>query len=345
MNDVRTAGTSADDVSLPGVQPRVVVVIPTLNEERTIRDLLVVLRSDRLDPARTRFVIVDGGSSDGTRKIAEELIKRHSDLSLIDNPKKIQSAGINLVARQLADSWDILVRCDAHADYPPHYVPMLLESIARSGADSVVVPMDSVGDTCLQRAVAWVSNTPVGTGGSRHRAGTKSGFVDHGHNAAFKAAMYHRLDGYDETFSHNEDAEYDCRLRKAGGRIYLDTDIRIAYHPRGTFGTLWRQYFNYGRGRARTVLRHPDSLRLRQAAVPGHAVLFVASLIATPITWLGWIWPAVYVLLLAATALAIAVKRRSVCGLLAGPAAAVMHFAWALGFLGTFVRSGLNGKI
>ncbi|MDQ7250226.1 glycosyltransferase family 2 protein [Dongia sedimenti] len=325
-------------------QPGVAVVIPTLNEERTIRDLIGVLRSDRLDPARTRFVVTDGGSTDRTRSIVSELIAENTDVALIDNPKKIQSAGINLAARELGEGWDVLIRCDAHAEYPPHYIPMLLESLARSGADSVVVPMDSIGDTCLQRAVAWVSNTPVGTGGSRHRAGTRSGFVDHGHHAAFRAAMYRRLGGYDETFSHNEDAEYDCRLRKAGGRIYLDADIRIAYHPRGSFGSLWRQYFNYGRGRARTVLRHPDSLRLRQAAVPGHVVLFVASLLATPMTWLGWIWPAVYLAILAATSLGLAAKHRSPCGLLGGPSAAIMHFAWALGFLGTFLRAPIRGR-
>jgi succinoglycan biosynthesis protein ExoA len=325
----------------------VVVVIPTLNEERTIRDVLTVLRSDRLDPARTRFAVVDGGSTDRTVAIVRALMAERSDLVLIENARRIQSAGMNRAAEAHAGSCEVLVRCDAHAQYPPHYVPMLLESLARSGADSVVVPMDSIGDTCFQRAVAWVSNTPVGTGGSRHRAGTRSGFVDHGHHAAFKADMYRRLGGYDETFTHNEDAEYDCRLRKAGGRIYLDSAIRIEYHPRGRFGALWRQYLSYGRGRARTVLRHPESLRLRQGAVPAHVVLFGVSLIAAPFTWLGWLWPAAYVAVLALTSLALAVRHRSLCGLLAGPAAAVMHFAWGLGFLSVFVPrklSGLGGR-
>lgn len=323
-------------------QPKVAVIIPTLNEERTIRDLIGVLRSDRLDPTRTCFVVADGGSTDRTRAIVNELIAQSTDLVLIDNPKRIQSAGINLVVRELGEEWDVLIRCDAHAEYPPHYVPMLLESLGRSGADSVVVPMDSIGTTCLQRAVAWVSNTPVGTGGSRHRAGTRSGFVDHGHHAAFSAAAYRRLGGYDETFSHNEDAEYDSRLRKAGGRIYLDADIRIAYHPRGDFGKLWRQYFNYGRGRARTVLRHPDSLRARQAAVPGHVVFFILSLVWAPVTWLGWVWPLAYLGILGATSMMLAVKHRSPCGLLGGPAAAVMHFSWAFGFLGTLLRSAFG---
>jgi succinoglycan biosynthesis protein ExoA len=40
-----------------------------------------------------------------------------------------------------------------------------------------------------------------------------------------------------------------------------------------------------------------------------------------------------YVAVLGATSLGLAIKHRSPCGLLAGPAAATMHAAWALGFL------------
>lgn len=340
MDMHREAGR-AGSVSAPG-HPRVVVIIPTLNEERTIRHVLTVLRSERLDPGRSRFVVADGGSTDRTVEIVRAMMAERTDLLLLDNRKRIQSAAMNLAAKAHADECEVLVRCDAHAHYPPHYVPLLLESLARSGADSVVVPMDSIGDTCFQRAVAWVSNTPVGTGGSRHRAGTRSGFVDHGHHAAFRAETYHRLGGYDESFTHNEDAEYDCRLRKAGGRIYLDSAIRIEYHPRGRFGALWRQYLSYGRGRARTVLRHPESLRLRQGAVPAHVVLFILSLLATPFTALGWAWPAVYLGVLALTSVLLAARHRSLCGLLAGPAAAVMHFAWGLGFLSVFVPGKLR---
>jgi len=288
--------------------------------------------------------VVDGGSSDGTVAVVRSLIAERPDVTVIDNPKRIQSAGMNLAVASLGEGYQVIVRCDAHAEYPPHFIPLLLESMAKSGADAVVVPMDSVGDGCLQRAVAWVSNTPIGTGGSRHRAGTRSGFVDHGHHAAFSAEMYRRIGGYDETFTHNEDAEYDCRQRKAGGRIFLDADIRITYHPRASFGRLWQQYYNYGRGRARTVMRHPDSLRLRQAVVPGAVLLFIASLLATPFTILGWAWPLFYTGILAAASLLIAVKERSLCGLLCGPAAAVMHFSWAAGFVGQFLRAALGGK-
>jgi succinoglycan biosynthesis protein ExoA len=44
------------------------------------------------------------------------------------------------------------------------------------------------------------------------------------------------------------------------------------------------------------------------------------------------IWPAFYLLILAGSSLVQAARHRSVCGLLTGPVALVMHTAWAVGF-------------
>jgi len=236
----------------------------------------------------------------------------------------------------------VLIRCDAHAAYPPDFVPRLLAALQRTGATSVVVPMDSVGRSCFQKAVAWVSDMAIGSGGARHRGGRISGFVDHGHHAAFRMEAFRAAGGYDESISHNEDAELDCRLRDAGGMIYLDADIRIGYYPRASPAALWRQYFHYGRGRSRTMRRHPGSIRLRQLAAPSHLLVSLASAAAFVGTsqpaWLAW--PFLYLGLLGATAIFVAARQKSWCGLLAGPAAGIMHTAWALGYLGgmLFVR-------
>ena len=228
---------------------------------------------------------------------------------------------------------DILVRCDAHARYPRDYVAALIASMHRHSADSVVVPMDTVGDTCLQRAVAWVLNTPLGSGGAAHRAGRRSGFVDHGHHAAITIAAFRAAGGYDPSFSHNEDAEFDCRLKAIGGRIFLDADIRICYVPRHDLRGLACQYYNYGCGRSRTMRRHPTSIRLRQAAVPTHYVLTVASVItATIVSPLFLVYPICYLAALGIGSLAIAWKHRSSWAFWGAPAAFVMHMAWATGF-------------
>jgi succinoglycan biosynthesis protein ExoA len=316
---------------------RILVVIPTLNEAAVIARTLQDLDADLPAGTHATLVVADGGSTDGTQEIVARLAAGRADLQLVANPRRLQSAAVNLVAQRFGHEADILVRCDAHAFYPPGYVAALAASLERSAADAVVVPMDSIGDTCVRRAVAWLSDTPVGSGGSAHRGGRSSGFVDHGHHAAFRMASFLRAGGYDESFSHNEDAEFDCRQRALGARIWLDADIRLGYQPRGTVRGLWRQYRAYGRGRSRTVRRHPGSMRLRQLAVPLHLVSSLLALTLAPWWPLALVWPLLYLGALGLTGVLLAWRHRSVCGLLAAPLAATMHTAWALGFFGGFL--------
>jgi succinoglycan biosynthesis protein ExoA len=310
----------------------VLVVIPTLNEVHTIDGVLDVLAVDPPPDATLHFVVADGGSNDGTVERVREIARQRADVSLLHNPDRIQSAAVNRAAAVHGAGAEVLIRCDAHALYPSGYCRRLLHTLDRTGADAVVVPMDSTGSGCFQKAVAWVSDTPVGSGGSAHRGGQRSGFVDHGHHAAFRMASFRRAGGYDSSFTHNEDAELDCRQRAWGSRVYLDAQTRVAYHPRGNAAALARQYFRYGQGRSRTVRRHPESLRLRQLAVPVHLLFsLIALLLAARWPVLLW-WPGVYIAALAVTSLALAWRQRSACALLAGPAAALMHTAWAIGF-------------
>ena len=326
--------TRAHPASATMELPQTLVVIPTLNEAAHIEGVLRELAVGLPASAPVHFVVADGGSTDATPAIVRRLAEGWPwKLTLLHNPRRLQSAAVNLAVRQHGQGRDLLIRCDAHASYPAGFIQRLNESMVAHGADAVVVPMDSIGGAAWQKAVAWVSDTPVGSGGSAHRGGARSGFVDHGHHAAFRMASFCRAGGYDEGFSHNEDAELDCRQRALGSKIYLDSGIRIGYLPRDSFKGLWRQYRNYGAGRSRTIRKHPGSWRLRQMAVPLNALLVVGGLLLTPVSPWAASWAVVYAAILLATSLMLAAKHRSAVGLLAAPAAFAMHMAWALGFV------------
>ncbi|MEM7662269.1 MAG: glycosyltransferase family 2 protein [Pseudomonadota bacterium] len=314
---------------------QVLVAIPTLNEaahiETCIRSLMV--GDERL--ANVKIVVADGGSTDATRQIVEELSDEFPNVVLIDNPKKLQSAAVNLVAKhQSTASHTILVRCDAHAAYPPAYIMRIADNLAKRNTASLVVCMDAVGDdTCFQKANAWVVDTPIGSGGSAHRAGARSGLVDHGHHAGFVLDLFNEIGGYDESFSHNEDAELDQRLIAAGGEIWLDASIRIDYHPRSDVRSLAKQYYNYGRGRARTLIKHRKRPKLRQLAPVALFAGSVLGLALSVITPWSLILPLAYICLLALVSIWGVLATKSTCGALAGIAAGTMHMTWAAGFL------------
>jgi succinoglycan biosynthesis protein ExoA len=309
---------------------RALIVIPALNEAEGIASVVEQMLGDEhlVDPL---VVVADGGSSDGTREVVREISKRNTRVRLLDNPQRLQSAGVNRAVEAMAGDRPWLVRVDAHSEYPKNYASSLIEEAVRTGATSVVVSVNTIGQTQFQRAVAAAQNSPLGTGGSPHRNASSGQWVDHGHHGLCRLADYRAVGGYDETFSHNEDAELDVRLARQGARIWLTDRVRSNYYPRRTVKALAQQYFNYGRGRARTVLKHGTPLKMRQAA-PLAVAPAVAALALTPIFW-AFALPALAWSLAAVSAgAALALSRRDPVLLMSGPAAMAMHLGWSAGF-------------
>ncbi len=61
---------------------------------------------------------MDGGSTDRTVEIAHSMSAIHPNLRVVPNPKRIQSAAINLAARIADPRATALLQADAHALYP-----------------------------------------------------------------------------------------------------------------------------------------------------------------------------------------------------------------------------------
>ena len=321
---------------------RVLIVIPCLNEADVLADVVArILDDDGLQDAR--LVIADGGSTDGTRQIARRLAAEDRRVELLHNPRRLQSAALNLAARQAGAGAQWLVRVDAHAGYPRNYVSSLIDEARRTQAASVVVSMETRGVAPFQRAVAAAQNSPLGTGGSAHRSDGREGWVDHGHHALFRLADFLAVGGYDETFSHNEDAELDLRLARRG-RIWLTNRVRIVYYPRATAKALARQYFNYGQGRARTVFKHRTRLKLRQA-LPLAVAPAVILACGAPLFWplaipaMAWLTSALGFGLVSGLA------RRDPEAMAAGVPAAIMHLAWSPGFWREALRQPATARI
>jgi succinoglycan biosynthesis protein ExoA len=320
----------------------VLVVIPCLNEELYIANVVtrIAAEADRVD---LKIIVADGGSADQTRSIVEGLARSNSRIVLVDNPRRIQAAGINGAVWKYADQAQFLVRVDAHASYPDRYCEMLLNVQARTRADSVVVSMRTVGSTCFQRAAAAAQNSLLGNGGSAHRNKAANSWADHGHHALMTVAAFRAVGGYDETFSHNEDAELDARLIENRFRIYLTGDVEVTYHPRGTVAGLFRQYFNIGCGRARTFLRHRGSTKIRHLLLVtvAPAICLIALL---PYSALFVVPAAAWSLLCLGYGFAVGISRRDTCAATAGAAAIAMHAGWSFGFFRGLIR-GMSEKI
>jgi len=226
---------------------------------------------------------------------------------------------------------DFVIRMDAHAGYPHRYCQRLMATQAESGADSVVVSMHTKGRSCFQRAAAAAQNSLLGNGGSAHRNATSGRWVDHGHHALMTLDAYRAVEGYDESFTHNEDVELDIRLNEKGFRIFLMGDASITYYPRRSPAALFAQYFRIGRGRARNAIKHP------QRTKPRHLVLAVVApivslLLLAPISAIFAAPALLWSLLCLGYGLLVGLRLRDSCAAAAGLAAIAMQSGWSFGF-------------
>lgn len=323
------------------MQPFVTIVIPTLNEERYLERCLRSVLDDPYPRDRLELLVLDGGSTDATVAIAERLGDELPLVRVVHNPGRLQSVAFNL-ALQIADERaTCLLRCDAHALYPPGFVSRAVETLDRTGAAMVGFTAVATAEAPFQAAVAFAQTTRAGVGGSEYRLGGHSGWVDSAMHGCFSRSAVEAVGGYEETASHNEDAELSLRLREAGGGIWLDEELRVAYFPRGTVGGLARQYFSYGRGRAATVVTHRQRLQPRQLAPPvlviGNAALLLLVLATRRLPLLA---PIVAYLAALGGIGAVAAARRREPALLAAPVAlATMHHTWGSGFVVGLLRS------
>jgi succinoglycan biosynthesis protein ExoA len=315
---------------------RVLAVIPCLNEaahlEAVVRDLLA--ESDEID---LLVVIADGGSTDGSIAIAKRLAETHPNVEYLINGKRIQSAALNSAIRQFGQDRDFLIRIDAHCRYPNRYCQRLLTAQRNTGAASVVVSMTAEGDACFQRAAAAAQNSVLGNGGSAHRREAGGRYTDHGHHALMELPAFLAVGGYDEQFTHNEDAELDTRLTQAGYNIWLMAQSPIVYYPRKTAQALLRQYINHGAGRARTVLKHKRRLKLRQSlplAVAPAVLLLPLGLILP----LAAVPCAIWAALCLTYGAMLGLRSRDFCRGMSGLAAMIMHLGWSFGFLRVLLR-------
>ena len=319
--------------------PAFLIVIPCLNEASHLPGILDALCADPF-ARNARIVVADGGSVDQSSAIVRAYAQQNSRVVLLHNEKRIQSAAVNAAVRAYGDATPFFIRIDAHAGYLPNFLRALFEAQATSGADSVVVAMRAVAHTqsCFQSANAAAQNSVLGAGGSAHRKSGARRWVDHGHHALFVTEKFRVAGFYDENFTHNEDAEFDIRLAATGGRILLAADIVIDYYPRTKARTLWRQYYMFGRGRAKTVRKHNQNLKLRQWAPILIAPVALAAHFAPIWPWAAFPLAAYLVLCLGFGAL-IGLRDKTLCAAFSGVAALIMHIAWSAGYWRAFLFS------
>jgi GT2 family glycosyltransferase len=180
-------------------------------------------------------------------------------------------------------------------------------------------------------------------GDALYRHAKEAAYVDTVPFGGWRRILVEKIGGYDESLLSNEDYEFNARIRRFGGKIWLDPSIRSVYFARSTFTALAKQYIRYGFWKWKMLRRYPGTLRWRQALPP----LFVLSLVVGAVVALVSsafrgviaIELLLYFGILEWFALRAALQRREFFLIFGLPLAiVVMHVVWGSGFLWSMLQ-------
>src|SRR6267378_267792 len=132
---------------------KITVVVPVRNEENSIRLLLQGLLEQTLAPAE--IVIVDGGSTDATRRIVEEHAQPHSHIHLIREADWLaqlaEAARINPQADVVYGSWEPLTDT-----FFKECAAIVYGYVPTEKVDAVYIQSRAVFSSLLRRSV-WLA--------------------------------------------------------------------------------------------------------------------------------------------------------------------------------------------
>lgn len=109
------------------------IVMPVYNERHTIEEILRRVHAVGL---ADEIIIVDDGSTDGTREILDDLVAKYPAINLILHERNQGKGAAVRTGIQAAKS-DLLLIQDADLEYDPRDYPILLKPIEEGIADVV----------------------------------------------------------------------------------------------------------------------------------------------------------------------------------------------------------------
>jgi GT2 family glycosyltransferase len=315
------------------------------NEGKSIAQCLDALVGQDYPADRLELLIVDGMSTDDSTTIVRSYMTRHSNLRLLQNPRRITPVAFNLGIR--AARGDFIGIVSAHSILASDYVTQCVHYLESTGAEHVGGLMTAVGLSRAAKAIAESTNSPFGVGGSRFHYDQREQYVESVYMGVYRREVFDWVGLFDEELVRNQDDEFNYRLHKAGGRHFQTPSIHSIYYSRATYKSLWHQYLQYGFWKPRVFQKVPGSMRWRHLIPSLFLLVLVGGAVVSPfsvaarIVWLVVV--GLYVIVMSIGAGRAARKLGGWAFPLSLAAFPTMHLAYGVGFLGGLVYSSLIG--
>lgn len=261
------------------------VLVPVRNEGKCIETTLRSLLTQDFPPERFEVIVADGFSTDDTVPVVRRLQAEFPNLILLYNPGRFSSVARNTAARHMRGLYAVVV--DGHCHIPDRgYLKNLVEAFEMTNADCLgrPQPLDAPNPTPFQKAVSVARQSRLGHNPDSDIFSDEAKFVPPQSTAvAYRRSLFHDVGLFDQKFDACEDVEFNQRVFEAGKTCYFTPSLKVAYHPRGSWRSLFVQLGRYGAGRARLAAKNLKSLTLPALVPP----LWVAWVVLGPLAALA----------------------------------------------------------
>jgi glycosyltransferase involved in cell wall biosynthesis len=260
------------------------IIIPCRNEEKYIENCIKSIQSFILpNHKEVEILFIDGESTDNTKSIILNFSKLDKRILLINNPNIFQSFAINIGINKAIGEW--ILRLDAHTLYPKRYLIDLFETAIETNSDNCggQIITEIGGDTYGAKIVQALSTHPFGVGDSGFRTESKQGEVDTVPFGFFKKELFNKIGFFDERLIRAQDYEFNRRILRSGGKIWMNPNIKTTYYNQPTLrGFYKKQFFKEAPYNAYMWYLAPYTFAYRHAITGVFATGLIGGMLLSP---------------------------------------------------------------
>jgi len=315
------------------------IICPVYNEEKYIENCIKSIINQNIDNDIIELIIIDGDSNDNTINIVNEYIKKYKNVKLMHNDKKYVPYALNKGI--INAKGDIIVRIDAHAYYPENYISTLVKYLKELNADNVgsICKTEVLNKTKKAIAIKEILQSKLGVGNSQFRLGTnKIIAVDTVPFGCWRKEIFEKYGLFNEKLIRNQDIEFNKRIMRNGGKIFLIPDTYCIYYARENIKDLIKNNYQNGKWNILTAYFTKDvtSLSLRHYVPMIFMLSLILPLILMPIQkniiYIPNIILLLYSLIVFSVSISISIKKRvNLIYLILGFIG--LHFSYGIGSL------------
>ncbi len=241
----------------------ITVGVIAYNEKKSLGSLLKDICAQTYDHKKIEVILVDGNSTDNTKKIMETFKKNNQkdfyDVKVLSNPKRTQPCGWNVVLNNY--SGDAVVRIDAHASIPSNFIEKNIETL--SGGEDICGgfrPNIIDSPTPWKETLLLVETSMFGSSIAPYRRQQGKSYVNSLFHGAYKREVFDKVGFFNESLVRTEDNEIHHRMQQAGFKLCFNPEIISYQHTRNSLKGMIKQKFGNGKWIGLTLSVSPKCL-------------------------------------------------------------------------------------